>query len=50
VDRDARRLVEEQFTDDPRGFPLDELDRIAPGNPVVLQAVYQPELSERRRA
>ncbi len=31
---------EEQFTDDPRGFPLDELDRIAPGNPVVLQAVY----------
>jgi predicted amidohydrolase YtcJ len=31
---------EEQFTDDPRGFPLDELDRIAPNNPVVLQAVY----------
>jgi len=31
---------EEQFTDDPRGFPLDELDRIAPDNPVVLQAVY----------
>ncbi len=31
---------EEQFTDDPRGFPLEELDRIAPGNPVVLQAVY----------
>jgi predicted amidohydrolase YtcJ len=31
---------EEQFTDDPRGFPLDELDRIAPANPVVLQAVY----------
>ncbi len=31
---------EEQFTDDPRGFPLDELARIAPGNPVVLQAVY----------
>ncbi|HMH17797.1 MAG TPA: amidohydrolase [Burkholderiales bacterium] len=31
---------EDQFTDDPRGFPLDELDRIAPGNPVVLQAVY----------
>ena len=31
---------EEQFTDDPRGFPLDELDRIARGNPVVLQAVY----------
>ena len=32
--------AEEQFTDDPRGFPLDELDRIAPNNPVVLQAVY----------
>ena len=31
---------EEQFTDDPRGFPLDELDRIAPNNPVVVQAVY----------
>src|SRR5256884_6438322 len=31
---------EGQFTDDPRGFPLDELDRIAPDNPVVLQAVY----------
>jgi predicted amidohydrolase YtcJ len=32
---------EEQFTDDARGFPLEELDRIAPGNPVVLQAVYR---------
>ena len=32
--------AEEQFTDDPRGFPLAELDRIAPNNPVVLQAVY----------
>ncbi|HET7199299.1 MAG TPA: amidohydrolase family protein, partial [Burkholderiales bacterium] len=32
--------AEEQFTDDPRGFPLEELDRIAPENPVVLQAVY----------
>jgi predicted amidohydrolase YtcJ len=31
---------EEQFTDDPRGFSLEELDRIAPANPVVLQAVY----------
>ena len=31
---------EEQFNDDPRGFPLDELDRIARDNPVVLQAVY----------
>jgi predicted amidohydrolase YtcJ len=32
---------EEQFTDEPRGFPLEELDRIAPNNPVVLQAVYR---------
>lgn len=32
--------AEEQFNDDPRGFPLDELDRIAPNNPVVMQAVY----------
>jgi len=31
---------EEQFTDDPRGFPRDELDRIAPNNPVVVQAIY----------
>ena len=31
---------EDQFTDDPRGFPLEELDRVAPANPVVLQAVY----------
>src|SRR5262249_46081044 len=31
---------EEQFTDDPRGFPLEELDRIAPNNPVAIQAVY----------
>ncbi len=31
---------EEQFTDEPRGFPLAELDRIAPDNPVVLQSVY----------
>jgi predicted amidohydrolase YtcJ len=30
----------EQFTDEPRGFSLDELDRIAPNNPVVLQAIY----------
>src|SRR5437762_13351121 len=30
---------EEQITDDARGFPLDELDRIAPANPVVLHAV-----------
>lgn len=32
---------EEQFTDDPRGFPLEELDRIAPEHPVALQAVYR---------
>jgi len=32
---------EEQFNDDPRGFPLEELDRMAPNNPVVLQAVYR---------
>jgi predicted amidohydrolase YtcJ len=32
---------EEQFTDDPRGFPLAELDQLAPNNPVVLQAVYR---------
>jgi len=31
---------EEQFSDDPRGFALDELDRIAPDHPVVLQAIY----------
>ena len=32
---------EEQFNDDPRGFPLEELDRMAPDNPVVLQAIYR---------
>jgi hypothetical protein len=32
---------EEQFTDDPRGFPLAELDRLAPDNPVALQAIYR---------
>jgi predicted amidohydrolase YtcJ len=31
---------EEQFTDEARGFPLAELDQIAPNNPVVLQSVY----------
>jgi predicted amidohydrolase YtcJ len=31
---------EDQFTDDPHGFPLADLDRVAPDNPVVLQAVY----------
>jgi len=30
---------EEQF-DEPRGFPLEELDRIAPNNPVAIQSVY----------
>src|SRR5262249_7765990 len=30
----------EQVTDDQRGFPLAELDRIAPNNPVAIQAVY----------
>jgi predicted amidohydrolase YtcJ len=32
---------EEQFTDEVRGFPLAELDRIAPEHPVVLQSVYR---------
>ncbi|MDB5902205.1 MAG: hypothetical protein JWM26_1083 [Betaproteobacteria bacterium] len=32
---------EQQFTDDPRGFPLAELDAIAPNNAVVLQAIYR---------
>ena len=32
---------EEQFLDDPRGFPLAELDKLAPNNPVVLQAIYR---------
>ncbi|CAN0120519.1 unnamed protein product, partial [Phaeothamnion confervicola] len=32
---------EEQFTDDPRGFPLAELDQLAPNNPVALQAIYR---------
>jgi predicted amidohydrolase YtcJ len=31
---------EEQFTDERRGFPLEELDGIAPTNPVVLQSIY----------
>ena len=31
---------EEQFLDDPRGFPIAEIDAIAPNHPVVLQAVY----------
>jgi predicted amidohydrolase YtcJ len=32
---------EEQFLDDPRGFTREELDRIAPNNPVVIQAIYR---------
>src|SRR5688572_26447467 len=32
---------EEQFTDEPRGFSLAELDQIAPNNPVALQAIYR---------
>ena len=32
---------EEQFLDDARGFPLAELDQLAPNNPVVLQAIYR---------
>jgi len=31
---------EEQFTDDAGGFPLAELDKMAPETPVVLQAIY----------
>lgn len=31
---------EEQFTDEPRGFPLVELDKLAPDTPVVLQSIY----------
>lgn len=31
---------EEQFTDEQRGFTMSELDRLAPNNPVVVQAVY----------
>ena len=32
---------EEQFTDEQRGFPLAELDQLAPDNPVALQSVYR---------
>jgi predicted amidohydrolase YtcJ len=31
---------EEQFTDEPRGFPLTELDKLAPETPVALQSIY----------
>ena len=30
----------DQFLDDPRGFPMAELDQIAPNNPIVIQEVY----------
>ncbi len=32
---------EEQFTDAPRGFPLAELDKIAPDTPLALQSIYR---------
>lgn len=32
---------EEQFTDDARGFPLAELDKIAPDTPLALQSIYR---------
>ncbi|MCX7174489.1 MAG: amidohydrolase [Proteobacteria bacterium] len=32
--------AEEQFTDEKRGFNKEELDRIAPNNPVVAQLIY----------
>ena len=31
---------EEQFTDAPRGFPIGELDRIAPDTPLAVQSIY----------
>jgi len=31
---------EEQFNDEARGFPIAEIDAIAPNNPVVLQSIY----------
>jgi predicted amidohydrolase YtcJ len=31
---------EEQFTDDARGFPREELDQIAPNHPVIVQSIY----------
>ncbi len=31
---------EEQFTDEPRGFPLAELDRLAPNTPLAVQSIY----------
>jgi predicted amidohydrolase YtcJ len=32
--------AEEQFTDEPRGFTRQELDQVAPNNPVALQLFY----------
>ncbi|MEQ1774131.1 MAG: amidohydrolase family protein, partial [Burkholderiales bacterium] len=31
---------EEQFTDDARGFPLAELDKLAPDTPLAIQSIY----------
>ncbi len=31
---------EEQFTDEPRGFPLAELDKLAPATPLAVQSIY----------
>ena len=31
---------EEQFTDDARGFPLVELDKLAPETPLAVQSIY----------
>ena len=31
---------EEQFTDEPRGFPLAELDKLAPNTPLAVQSIY----------
>ena len=31
---------EEQFNDEPRGFPLVELDRLAPNTPLAVQSIY----------
>jgi len=40
MDRGARWLVGGAVHRRPRGFLLEELDRIAPNNPVAIQAVY----------
>ncbi len=36
----------QQFTDDPKPFTREELDRIAPDNPVALQESYLSSFSE----